>query len=63
MPNTKRMRRCFFCGEQIGLMSEFDKLLDTCGCIECEKEARELRRLEDADARAQAEKDNYARYR
>jgi hypothetical protein len=48
----KKMRHCFFCGDELGLLASCDyDPLDTCGKQECEREAR-------AEAREQAFEDN-----
>jgi hypothetical protein len=44
----KKMRHCFWCGEEIGILAAIDHdELDTCGRPECEKHARiEAREIE-----------------
>jgi len=37
--STPRMRHCFNCGAEIGAYKDHDRL-DTCGKLECEREAR-----------------------
>jgi hypothetical protein len=49
MPKPAKMQYCFFCGEEIGVYSDYDPL-DTCGKRECEREAQ-------AEAREQREYD------
>ncbi len=40
-----RMRFCFNCGEELGVYADYDPL-DTCGKLECEREARAIARDE-----------------
>jgi hypothetical protein len=48
---SKKMRHCFYCGEEIGIFASIDyDPLDTCGKRECEREAH-------AEAREQIEED------
>lgn len=54
---------CFYCGEFLGDYKYYDGDIETCGKSECEREARFARQEQDAEAREQAERDNYDRYR
>jgi len=63
MPSTKRMLYCFWCGEKLGLGRGDESPYETCGGIECDRHARYEMAADDADARAEAERDNYDRYR
>lgn len=50
-PQVLKMRQCFFCGDDIGLMTDDDyDDLDTCGSRACTREAR-------IEAREQREED------
>lgn len=55
---TAKMRHCFNCGAELGVMSrwEFDPL-DTCGKTECEREARIAHERERQDAHEQLDRD------
>jgi len=44
-----KMRRCFNCGDEIGVYSDYEPL-DTCGKLECEKAARDAMRQERDEA-------------
>lgn len=48
MANSK-MRYCFNCGEQLGEYADYDPL-DTCGKVECNREARHAARQERDEA-------------
>ena len=48
-PKQPRMRRCFYCGEELGCYAEYDPL-DTCGKQECERAARDAIEEERAEA-------------
>lgn len=54
--NMAKMRRCFYCGDEIGVYSDYDRL-DTCGKQECEREAsNEVRQRRD-EAHEQLDRD------
>lgn len=51
-----KMRRCFHCGDDIGVYADYDRL-DTCGKQECEREAsNEVRQRRD-EAHEQLDRD------
>jgi hypothetical protein len=59
-----KMRYCFNCGAELGVYADRDyRDFDTCGSMECEREARYARQTEEAERRARAEDDGYDRYR
>ena len=54
----KRMRHCFWCGVELGVYDDIDSdPLDTCGKIECEREARNEARREREEAHEQLDRD------
>lgn len=60
---AKRMQHCFYCGEEQGIFEAWHGDVITCGKLECEREAREVYRARDEEARYAAEQDDYDRYR
>jgi len=58
------MQYCFNCGEELGVYEvHAGDMIDTCGKPECERAAGECYQQEEEEARYQAEKDHYDRYR
>lgn len=55
---TAKMRHCWYCGEELGVMERrlYDEL-DTCGKVECEREARDAEREERDNAHDQLDRD------
>ena len=51
-----KMRHCFNCGQAIGVYVEWDRL-DTCGQMECEREARAERAEQRAEAHDRLDRD------
>jgi hypothetical protein len=51
-----KMRHCFYCGEEIGV-SSYHEPFDTCGKSECDREARDIRRAERAEAHERLDRD------
>ncbi len=51
-----KMRHCFFCGKQIGIYRDWDRL-DTCGARECEREARNIAQEEREQAHEKLDRD------
>ena len=54
---------CWYCGTSLGVYDQRLHDRDTCGAAECERERWHQDLCEDADARAEAEADDYERYR
>lgn len=55
---AKKMRHCFNCGEELGVMDSFEyHHLDTCGKAECEREARSESLAEREEAHEQLDRD------
>lgn len=54
-----KMRRCWFCGVEIGLIEDryYDRLTDTCGAPECEREMRFALDEEREEAHRQLDED------
>lgn len=54
----KKMRHCFYCGDEIGVYADnhYDPL-DTCGKQECNREASAAARQERDDAHEQLDRD------
>lgn len=61
--NMKRMQHCFWCGEQLGVYDSYPGDIEHCHNSECARQAQYAMREREADAREQAERDNYDRYR
>jgi hypothetical protein len=57
------MQHCFYCGEELGVYEKLARDYDTCGARECEREARDAYAADDDNARYEAERDGYERYR
>lgn len=55
MANPK-MRHCFYCGEELGVSSWYDRF-DHCGKQECAREAQYAERGEREEAHAQLDRD------
>jgi hypothetical protein len=51
-----KMRHCFNCGEELGCYPEYDPL-DTCGKLECQREANYARQAERQEAHEQLDRD------
>ena len=51
-----KIRHCFNCGEEIGNYAYYDPL-DTCGKLECEREARYAREEQRAEAHRKIDED------
>lgn len=56
MSKTAKMRRCFNCGEEIGVYADYDPL-DDCGKPECVREARNQAEQEREDAHEHLDRD------
>ena len=54
---------CFNCGEDLGEGRSYPGDIDSCGKPECEREARDVQRSRDEEARQRAAEDDYERYR
>lgn len=54
---------CFNCGESLGIYRAYPGELQTCGKMECEREARNQERAEDEEMRERAATDHFNRYR
>ena len=59
---AKRMQHCFWCGEELGVGTQYPGDIETCGATECEREARYERQAAQAERRERAEYDDYERY-
>lgn len=59
MTNDAKMRHCFFCGAELGVIESrnYDRR-DTCGARECEREARDNAIAERDVAHEQLDRDN-----
>lgn len=56
MPREPKMRRCFYCGEELGIYADYDPL-DDCGKPECVRAAREALQQEREDSHARLDRD------
>lgn len=54
---TAKMRHCYFCGAELGVYADHDRL-DTCGKAECERDARDQGQQEREDAHERLDRDN-----
>jgi hypothetical protein len=55
---TTQMRYCWNCGKEMGVYADRDyDSSDTCGAIECEREARHAAREEREETRRRLEED------
>jgi len=59
---AKRIQQCFNCGEEMGVFDNYGEIV-TCGKLECDKQARKQYEAEIEEARHEAEKDEFERYR
>jgi hypothetical protein len=60
---AKRMRYCFWCGEELGIYDNYYDDLDICGKPECEREARRIYQDEISERSCRAQRDEFSRYR
>lgn len=51
-----KMRHCFNCGAELGVYAYYDPL-DTCGALECNREARNAEAAERDEAHERLDKD------
>lgn len=51
-----KMRYCCYCGEELGIYADYDKL-DTCGKQECQKFAQDEARAERDEAHRKLDED------
>ena len=51
-----KMRHCYFCGEELGVYADYDRL-DTCGKPECERDARDCAQAEREEAHERLDRD------
>lgn len=58
----KKMRHCFWCGEELGVYENFYDDIDTCGKPECDREARRIYQEEIEDRAYRARQDEFNRY-
>lgn len=59
----EKMQHCFNCGTEIGVYQHFPGDLESCGKLECEREARYQMQIAEFEARERAEVDDYGLYR
>jgi len=57
----KKMRYCFWCGEELGVDDFYDPY-DHCGKRECAREADYAHRADEDERRRLAEEDGFSRY-
>jgi hypothetical protein len=50
------MRHCFYCGEELGRYRDYDRL-DTCGKMECLREAQDTVAAERAEAHEELDRE------
>lgn len=55
--STPKMRHCFNCGAELGVYADYDRL-DTCGALECDREARHAMAEEREEAHKWLDRDN-----
>lgn len=60
---AKKMQRCFYCGEDLGVFEAWPGDWLDCGKPECAREARYQQQADEAEARERAAEDNFERYR
>ena len=58
----RKKQYCFNCGEYLGEYRSYPGDLDTCGELECEREARYALESERAERYYEAEADDFSRY-
>jgi len=51
-----KMRYCFYCGAEMGVYADYDKL-DTCGRAACDRAAKEEMRMERKEAHRRLDED------
>lgn len=56
MMKPKKMRHCFYCGEELGVYADYDPL-DNCGAHECVKAARDAAAQERDEAHEELDRE------
>lgn len=56
MPREAKMRHCWYCGDEIGVYADYDRM-DTCGKQECEAAVRDAYAQERDEAHEQLDRD------